>query len=314
MTFSFDINILLGTVVTMFLILVVGFAARKLGFIDDNGSKFMSNLIIYIAQPFMLIGSVVSISYSVENLKTGAFIIGFGIIIHAVAAVIAYTATFRVKNVDERRIMEYGMVFANCGFFGFPILQSMFSDLGLFQGSFYVIVFNLSSWTYGMVILSKARAAAKINLVKIFLNFGTTPCLIGLILFILRVKIPAPVTSLMTYLGSLCTPLSMLIVGGLLATIPFKTLFGKLKIYYVSFIRLIAVPLVVMLLCKLVGIDPAMAMFGTVMASLPTASNTVMFAEHFNLVPDTAAHAVGIATLLSSVTIPLVVFITTLVY
>lgn len=313
MTFPFDFQVLLNTVITMFLILVVGFLARKLGFVNGDNSKFLSNFVICVAQPFLIVGSVVGIEYSTENVKTASFIIVLGAAIHIVTAVIAFFATFKMKNVDERRLTEYSMVFANCGFLGFPILKSMFGDIGLFWGSFYIVAFNMISWTYGMYILSKSRPQIKMSFIKIFLNYGSTPCIIGIVLFLLQVKIPAPITSVMDYIGSLCTPLTMIIVGGLLATVPFKKMFTSLKIYYQCVVRLFICPIVVTVLCRIVGLDSQMILFGTVMAALPTAANTVMFSEKFDIKSDFAAHGVGLTTLLSAVSIPAVVYIAMLI-
>jgi len=310
MEFPFDFQVMLNTVITMFLILVIGFLARKLRFTNDTSSKFLSNFVICVAQPFLIVNSVISIEYSPENLKTAAFIVVLGVATHIVTAVIAFTATFKMKDVDERRLTEYSMLFANCGFLGFPILQSMFGDIGLFWGAFYIVVFNMASWTYGMYILSRSRPQIKMSFVKIFLNYGSTPCIIGIVLFLLQVKIPAPLKSTMNYMGSLCTPLTMIIVGGLLATVPFKKMFTNLKIYYQCIVRLLVCPLVVALLCRLVGLESEMILFGTVMAALPTAANTVMFSEKFDIKSDFAAHGVGLTTLLSAATVPVVVYIT----
>ena len=297
----------------MFLIVIVGFIARKLGFIDNNGSKFLSNLIICVAQPFLIVGSITAIPYSPENLKTGGFIMLMSLIIHAVAGAIAFLATFKMKNQDSRRITEFGLMFANNGFLGFPILRSIFGDIGVFWGAFYVIMFNIVTWTYGMFVLGKVRPEIKINPLRIFLNYGMTPCIIGVTLFLLRVSIPAPVVSVMGYIGSICTPISLLIVGGLLATVPFKQMFTKLHVYYQCLIKLMAIPLIVLVLCKLAGMDSQMVLFGTTMAALPSATNAAMFAERHSLAPDTAAHGVGMTTLLSAFTIPLVLFLVALI-
>lgn len=309
MELLFDFQTLLTTVITMFIILIIGYLARKIGYVNDVSSKFLSNFIICVAQPFMLFGAIITIEYSIDNIKTGAFIIIFGIIIHIILAVIAFAATLKFKESNERRLTEYSMIFANCGFLGFPILKSMFGDMGLFWGSFYVIVFNLMSWTYGMYVLSKTCSAIKMSFVKIFVNYGTTPCLIGLAVFFTRVKLPSPVMNAIDYMGSLCTPLTLIIVGGLIATIPIRQLFTNFKIFYLALFKLFINPIVIALLCKLIGLETDMILFGTVMAALPTAANTVMFSERFEIKSDYAAHGVGMTTLLSSFSIPAVMYI-----
>jgi len=300
---------LVNAVTTMFLLLIIGYAARKLGYMNDSLSKGISNLIICVAQPFMIIGSIIGIPYSTDNIKAGGLVLLIAAGVHIIAGVIAFTATCRMKDVDERRMTEFSMIFANNGFLGFPILQSVFGDIGVFYGSFYIIVYNIASWTYGMYILGKARSEIKMSFKKMILNFGTTPCLIGIALFFLQVKFPAPILAATDYMGSLCTPLSMLIIGGLLANIPFKKLFVNLKVYYLCLIRLIAVPLVVIIVSRIIGLDYTFSIFAAILSSMPTAANAGMFAEKFSIKPEFAAHGVGMTTLFSAVTVPVMMLI-----
>lgn len=304
---TFDFSVLTDTVITMFLLLIIGYAARKLNYTDDKFSKGLSNFIICVAQPFMIISAVLGIEYSPENLKTGFFVMLLGLLIHALTAVAAFAATFKFRNNDERRITEFSILFANCGFLGFPILKSMFGDIGVFWGSFFVIMYNIVTWTYGMYILGRARSQIKMSFVKMILNYGTTPCIIGIVLFLLRVKLPSPVMSAMNYMGSLCTPLSMIIIGGLLATIPFGRLFTNLKVYYVCVIRLFVITAVITLTAKVCGLSSEFVLFSTVMSAVPTAANSAMFAERYDLMPEYGAHMVGMTTLLSAFTIPVMV-------
>ena len=305
---------LITAVITMFILLLIGYFSRRLGFMDDKLSKGISTLIICVAQPFMIIGAIIAIPYSPENVKTGFLILLLGIAVHFITAVIAFFATFRMRDNDQRRITKFSILFANCGFLGFPILRSVFGDIGVFWGSFYVIVYNIVSWTYGMYVLGRARSEIKMNFVKMFLNYGTTPCIIGLILFFLRVKFPAPVLSAFDYMGSLCTPLSMLIIGGLLATIPVHQLFTNIRIYYLCLIRLIVVPVTVTLLGRLIGLSLEFSIFTSILSAMPTAANSGMFAEKFDLKPVYAAHGVGMTTLFSAATVPLIVLLSKTLY
>jgi predicted permease len=302
---ALDINVVTNTVATMFLLLCVGYAARKLKFFDAELQKKLSDIIICIAQPFLIIYSVLSIDYSNEKLKQGFFIMAIGIGVHALTAAIAYIAAIRHKNNNERAITEFGILFANCGFLGIPVLKALFGDVGGFWASFYIIIFNLVQWTYGMLILGRGRDNIKMNLKNVMVNYGTIPCLIGITLFLLRIRLPSPVMNASNYIGSLCTPVSMLVIGGTIATIPFKKLFSNVKIYYLCAVKLFAVPFIVILVCKLIGLSSDMIMFAAVMSSLPTAANVAMFGEHYNIVPDFASHASGLATLLSAVTVPI---------
>jgi len=97
---------------------------------------------------------------------------------------------YDLSDIDEKKLSEFSMVFGNIGFLGLPILDSLFGDKGVFMGAFFVASFNVLIWTLGIVILAKGRDDIKVTVKKIFLNYGTVPCAIGLLLFVLNFKLP----------------------------------------------------------------------------------------------------------------------------
>lgn len=306
-----DVTTVASVVATMFFVVIIGYTARKLNIIGESASRLMSDLVIKVGQPFMIISAVLGIPYSASNLLEGGFILVVALIVHAVAAVLAFVATFRFRDQEERRLTEFGATYANCGFMGFPLLKAVYGDVGLFWASFFVIIFNLVCWTYGQYVLSRANGSVKINPRAIFINYGTIPCMLGLLLYVLRVgdMLPPVAFEAMDYLGSLCTPLSMLVIGGLLATIPFRKLFTNSRIYLLCAVKLLALPVLCGIVLALLGFSHEMSMFGAIMAALPTAANTAIFAESYGINPPFAAHAVGMTTLLSVLTIPTALYV-----
>lgn len=308
-----DIKVVLNSVLTLFFLIAVGFAARKLKIIDDALSKKLSNIVIVIGQPFMLIGALLKNDYTPELLYTGLFVIVIGLVAHTLLAVLAHFLVLGYKEPDERKILEFSTIFANCAFIGFPILEAVFGAKGLFYGSFYVISFNIFMWSYGMLLLGRGRSDIKMSPFKMFVNYGTTPCLVGLILYIFRIQPPAFFTNAAGYLGSLCTPLSTIVIGGLLATCSLRSLFMSGKIYIFSFFKLLVVPMVLVAAARLCGLSEELVYLVGVMCALPTAANTAMFAEIYDIKPTFAAQAVGMSSLLSVLTIPIVIFLTGLI-
>lgn len=300
-----DTSVVTSTVATMFLVVLVGCAAQKLGFFPGDTRKRLSDLIICIAQPFLIVSSILSIDYSAEKLREGLFIMAMGVGIHAATAAVAFVSALWRKDPAERNITEFGTLFANCGFLGIPVLKALFGDIGGFWASFYIIIFNIIQWTYGMFVLGRGWSDIKMSFKKMLLNYGTVPSFIGITLFLTRVKLPSPVMSMMNYIGSLCTPVSMLIIGGIIATIPVKRLLTSGKVYAFCVVKLLVVPAVIITLARLCGLSDEMVMFAAVVSSLPTAANVAMFGEKYDIAPDYAAHSVGMATLLSAATVPL---------
>ena len=309
-----NFSALLTIIATLFLLMACGFFARKKGIIDDVASKRLSTLIIKIGQPMMIISALTEAEFSYENLGDGFLYIGIGIIFHAVMGGLAFVLCKGFKDLDERKITEFSLMFVNGGFIGFPILEALFGAKGLFLAAFFNISFHLFIWSWGVAILARKRSDIKLTVRKIFINLGSIPCLIGVLIYMLVIPfpsfvLPAFLSKFFLYLSNLCTPISVLITGALLATRTPKQIFGSGKIYYFSFMKLIVLPLIVCVICKLIGLPQDMTLFVTVEAALPAASSITMFSEIYGLNSGYASQTVGTSSLLSVGTLPIVLLV-----
>lgn len=308
---------LLSTIATLFLLLVAGYVARKVGIINDVASKNLSKLVVQLGQPMLIIGSLLSVEFSVDNLKHGLTLIVCGFLMHAILAALAYLFCRPIRDLDERKITEFASVFGNCGFIGFPILKALYGNIGLFWGAFFIISFHLSLWTWGISIYARKRPDIKLTPKKIILNFGTVPCIIGFLLYVSQaipgMIIPGFVRDFLTYLSNLCTPITMLITGALLATRTAKQIFGNKNIYYLSVVKLLVMPMIILAITSLLGFAPEIVMLLTVMAAMPSAAMVSMLSELYDVNPGYASQAVGTTTLLSTLTLPIVLYVAQIV-
>ena len=309
-----DFTALLNTIATLFILLVVGCVAGSMGIIDGVASKRFSGLIINIAQPALIIYSIVKMQYSAENLSLGLKTLALGFIVHLFMGGVAFLACLKIKDIDERKILEFSMVFGNTGFIGIPIMQSLFGDVGAFMASFIVISFNILMWTLGIAILGRKRADIKLTLKKALINKGTVPSVIGFGVFIIPAFFPSfalpsfALTSL-SYVASLCTPVSMLIIGALLAGRSWGQIFGSAKVYYLCLFKLVVIPMLVCVIMKLGGFSSTWILFATALTSMPSATSVSMLAELFDIKPGFSAQGVGTSSLLSVATMPCVIFL-----
>lgn len=309
-----NFSALLSTIATLFIMLIVGYVAGKRGIIDSSSSKRLSTLIVSIGQPALIISSIIKIQYSPENLSLGLKTLALGFAIHLFAAAIAVFACMRIKDINERKILEFSIVFGNTGFIGIPIMESLFGDMGAFMGAFIIVVFNILLWTLGIIILGRGRDDIKLTLRKALINRGTVPSVIAFAVFLIPAfwqgfRLPTFVTSSLSYLASLCTPLSMLIIGALLSTRSAKQIFGSAKVYYLCLLRLIVLPLSICLIMKLFGFGEMWIISATVLASMPSATVVSMFAKIYDISPGFSAQGVGTTSLLSIATMPCVIFL-----
>ena len=304
---------LLNIIITLFLLMVCGYICRRLKIIDSVSSKNLSKLIISVGQPMMIIGALNNAEYSKENLQLALHTTVISFAMHLLMGLAAFLICRRMKDLDRAKLMEFGLVFANCGFIGFPIMDSILGDkygagMGSFMGAFYVIAFHIFLWTWGIVILSRGRDDIKLTPKKALLNYGTVPCAIGVALYLLKpvFTVPQSVGTFFSYLGNLCTPISVLITGALLATLSLRSMLTCKKIYLMSALKLLVFPAVVCVLAKLVGLPELYITLCTVMAGLPCAATITMLAELHDIEPGFASQEVGMTSLLTTATLPCV--------
>lgn len=294
---------LLSTIATLALLLAAGVITGRLRVIDETSSAKLSVLIVKLGQPFLIINALIGIEPTAENIKSGFLILLLGLAIHTFMAIIAYFLAKPIDGFDERKLTEFGMLFTNCGFIGFPILESIFGETGLFYGAFYVVSFHLFTWTWGISILARGRDDIKITPKKALVNFGTIPSLIGIVIFLSGVRLPEFVTDFSGYIASLCTPISMLITGANLSRRGIKSMLTNPSVYLTNAVRLIVMPLAVTTVLWLVGVPDYMVVFGCVMSAMPTAAVITMFGEMYGISPGCAAELVGSTSLMSVATL-----------
>lgn len=308
-----NFDALLNTIIMLFIMLVIGFIANKLGIFDETASKRFSKLIVTICQPALIIYSLTKLDYTPENLKLGLTTLALGVVIHLSLAAFAFVVCRPVKDIDEQKLIEFSMIFGNVGFIGFPILESLLGEKGAFMGAFFIVSFHLVLWTWGMAIFARKRKDIKLTVRKIFINLGTVPCFIGIILFVLNLDFPPYITKTLDYLGNMCTPISMLIIGALIGRRKLLAFVSSVKAYYLSFMKLIVIPLLVCLVMKLLGANSEMILFMTTVCALPSATMVSIFAEMYDLKPEISAQLVGMSSLISVVTVPIVLKIAELI-
>ena len=148
-------------IITLYLLMAVGFVLGKVRLIDDRGSLTMSNLVMYVVSPCMLL---VAFQRPLEHelLHEFAISLGIALLLHA-AFIVLSRLILREKDAHRRGLMLFGSVFSNCGFMGYPLMTALFGSIGVFYGSAYVVVFTFLTWTYGVFAMTGDRSQLKLR-------------------------------------------------------------------------------------------------------------------------------------------------------
>ena len=154
---------LLTIIGVLFLVMVVGYGARKRGIVNDVSSNRMSKLIIEVGQPALIIGALISKPFSWELLGEAMVYLAIGFILHPLMSGIGLLFGRAFPDFDERKLSVFALTFTNAAFIGFPILAAVFPENGVFYGSFFIIGFHVYMWTFGIWLLSRGRDDIKLT-------------------------------------------------------------------------------------------------------------------------------------------------------
>jgi len=128
---------------------------------------------------------------------------------------------------------------------------------------------------------------------------------IALALFLLKVRLPGPVLSAVEYIGSLNTPLAMVVIGGQMAGADLLATFREKRLYGAAAWTLVLIPVLTALVLLPLGLDPVLYQTMVILAGCPAAGATSMFAQMFRKDTASSAQFVTLSTLLSIITLPL---------
>lgn len=293
-------------VLILLILISLGFILTKRNLLTEQGAKGMTNVVLYLVIPCVMINSFSSYDFSVSALKTLGYGVLVALLLHAVF--IAVSLIFlKDKDVATSRVIRFGAVFSNCGFMSLPLQEAILGESGLFLGVIYVAIFNLVSWTYGLVLISGDKK--QLSLKKLITNPGIIGFLLGLILFFLSATLPQVVAKPIEYISALNTPLPMLIIGFYIAKSKLLDAISDKKCMLCVAFKLIVIPASALLLMFVCGVRGDMLIAMTIASSAPIATITTMFSEKFGANTKLSASAVSISTVLSLITMPLLITI-----
>lgn len=292
-------------VLVLFILIAVGFVCGKKGVITEHASKVMTDIVLYVVTPCVMV-SAFQRDFSMETLgNIGIAALTAGVIIGA--SIVLCRLVFRSKDINRKKVLQFAVIFSNCGFMSLPLQKQLLGDDGWFFGSIFVAMFNIIVWTYGLVDMSGDKKQLSIK--KIALNPGIIGAVAAIILFVLPFQLPPIIAQPITHLSNLNTPVPMLIIGYYLSKANFRKAFTDGGAYLASLFRLIIIPFAAAFAMLALHLDKTMVIAFTIASAAPTAATTTMFAAKFNRDVELSVSVVTLTTVLSLITMPLIVSI-----
>lgn len=301
-----DIMVVFQTMLKLFLLLILGFVLFKSHIFDEYTNKKISALIVNVASPMLIISSIAGVEGS--NKSIVFLMIGAGILMY-IGFIILGKIINRIFPFPKKDwpVYECMVVFANTGFMGYPVLLDVFGQEAVFYASLIHMAFNFFVYTYAIMCLTKGDDSEfKLNF-KQLLTPGIILIFVGIFIYLFDIQLPSVLMDTINSVGSLTAPLSMMMIGSSLAVYPIKDSFTDWRSYVFAFVRLMIVPFVTMIMCRLLHIDAYYANITIITNAMPVGSMVLMLATQYNANVKIVTRNIVVSTLLSVITIPIVV-------
>lgn len=291
----------------MFLLVAIGFIVRKKGIVGTEGRTNMVDLCLYVTLPFNILNSFMGdwdrkmlISCSVVLLLS----VGYNVI-----SILFSVILYRKTDSKKQKPLRYGTIVSNGGFLGNPIVEGIYGSGGLLYASVFMLPVRIVMWSYGVSVFMRGESQTpeqkKESLLKKVL---THPCIVavyvGTIIMLSGITFPTFVENTIGSLSKCNTPLSMMLVGMMLAEVNPKGLIDRTMVFYTS-VRLVIIPAVIFAITAFLPIDSMVRGVAVIMAGMPAPITTALLSAKYGGDEKYATGMIFLSTILSLFTLPI---------
>ena len=296
--------------ITLFVIVVVGYAAGKLRYMGGDFDRKLSSLVINWTCPALILSS--SMTGDLPDRQYILPLLGISVLTYVVLTALAWGfSRLLTKRIEHRGILSFAMVFGNVGFMGYPVVASIFGHQAVFYAAVLNVVNTFAVFTIGTMMITGGEGSDRKRFNKKVLY--STPMLsayLSMLIVALGIdNIPGYVSQPLTMIGNITVPAALLIIGSSMSQLPLRALLGTPVVYATTLLRLAVLPLGVHFLCRGLGFDPFVTNINTVVIAMPVATYGTILCLKYGRDTTLIAELTFITTLLSMMTIPLLVLL-----
>ncbi len=309
-----ETGIIISQIFILAAVVIIGVIASKFSIITTDSKNMLSKVIFNITLPLMLFTNFLKMD-ATPRLITNSFIVllvSVSVILFMFLVGWLTTRLLSIKGSDAAVFRTHSM-FGNTIYLGVPLISALYGEEGLLYASMFILISNLIMWTGGVIVLSHGNTVPWRKSIRKVINPNTAAIILGLLFFMLSIRLPEIIITPMTELGQTTTWLAMLYIGSMLAFTNISGLLGKRDLYILSFNRLLLIPAALVLIFYLSGTIPGLSADKLVSSvivletAMPCMASVVIMAKELEADDHLAVGNVFISTLLSILTLPLIV-------
>ena len=294
-------------------VILVGFVIGEKGWFDDKSRGLLAKLVTQVALPCYMLYTITQ-RFTAADLLIMLPALRFPALSMVILLGIA-TAEARIFAVrQDRRGLFISMFFnSNTIFVGLPINQALFGDASIPYVVIYYMCNTTFFWTLGTYLIQRdgegeAQFDLKTSLKKVF-SPPLMGFLLGLVMVMLQIKLPAFLASDLQYLGNLTTPLSMIFIGLSVSHVGVKQLVLGKEQLLILLGRFLVAPLLMASIVYWLPLPSLMKQVFIIQSAMPVMTNAPVVARLYGADSDYAAVMVTETTLATMVVIPILMLL-----
>lgn len=300
-------DIILQQVGLFVIYILAGLLLVKTKVLNRETLEPISKFVIKMALPLMVFINITD-GTDKKNLYESwpilVIAVGFYICIYAAGAMAVKFFKQQESRVGIYRAM---LLFGNIGFIGLPMISSVFPENGILYASVFMLIDQFMLWTLGVKLLSPEGEGWFV--LKKLVNPATVAILLGMILMLAQVRIPALLDTALQKIGSTASPLAMIYVGGIFAGISFRRYIREISLYGIVLVKMIVAPILLFLILGIFPVGEEIRMAMALIVGMPTMTAVVMMTNASGLDGDYALGGVFVTTVCGIMTLPMVCWI-----
>ena len=283
--------------------MAMGYLANRLGYLGGETDQKICKVILNITMPCMIVAAV-SDGDTLPGAAEILAVLKVAAVFYGMELLIAMAAPKFLGGTDRQKGgWRYTLVFPNMAFIGYPVSVALFGPEALFYAVILVLPFNLISYTLGPLMLA---GKAKFRWQQL-----ASPCIIASVIALAvalgHISLPSIVGECLGFVGDVTVPLSLLVVGSLLAGLPVRQVFASPRLWALSALRLLGMPALLWMILNWMQVGPPMvAGIAVILMAMPTAVNGSMLSLEYGGDTECMAQITFMTTLVSIITIPVV--------
>lgn len=294
----------LEVMVVLFIIVILGYVACKLGYMGDKFDKKLSSIVVDITCPLLVLSSVMGDELPDRTLILP--LLGVGFLTYILLLVFGFWVPRLItKNHDDQGMIGFALMFANVGFIGYPIVSSIFGPHAVFYAALLNMPNTFFIFTAGVMLIKGEYSLKQFN-PKVLVSPAMLVAFLAAIIVALGIHTPDIIARPVTMVGNITVPAALMIIGSSMAKLPIREIIGSPKVYITALLRLTIVPLSIYFLFKACGVSDLVNNINTVVIAMPVASFGTMFCLKYGRNPSLITETTFITTLGSIITIPLI--------